>query len=257
MGRFIYESNTYKMKLSFVIPAYNEEKYLADCITAILNETSGSGFETEIIVVNNASTDNTKQVAKSFPQVIVVDEPQKGLVKARSAGFNAATGSLIANIDSDTRITKGWLKKVMSEFENNPKLVALSGPYQYYDLSFVYIILVRLYYYLAYILYLLNRYVFRLGSLLQGGNFVIKKSSWESVGGFDTKIDFYGEDADVARRLHKVGDVKFTLSLRVLSSGRRLVSEGAIAMGSKYAINFIWIMLFGRPFSNKSNDFRN
>ena len=94
------------MRLSFVVPAYNEEAYLPACLESILTQidpaTSGLAPGTcEIIVVNNASTDRTREVALRYPGVTVVDEPRKGLTFARQAGFAASTGDLIANVDSD------------------------------------------------------------------------------------------------------------------------------------------------------------
>src|SRR5580704_740201 len=115
--------------ISFVVPAYNEEKVLGRTLTAIIGEIKRTGCRAEVIVVNNASTDGTGALAASFPEVIVVDEPEKGLVQARRAGFRRATGDLIANVDADTIVTKGWLERVMKEFERHPRLVALSGPY--------------------------------------------------------------------------------------------------------------------------------
>jgi glycosyltransferase involved in cell wall biosynthesis len=72
-------------------------------------------------------------LAASFPDVVVVDEPVKGLVQARRAGFLCASGDLIANVDADTIVTEGWLARVLTEFRCRPGLVALSGPYIYYD----------------------------------------------------------------------------------------------------------------------------
>src|ERR1700722_17515689 len=89
------------MRLSFVVPAYNEEAYLPACLESILEQTlSLDPALTEIIVVNNASTDGTREVAMRYPGVTVVDEPRKGLTFARQAGFAASTGDLIANVDS-------------------------------------------------------------------------------------------------------------------------------------------------------------
>ena len=78
--------------ISFVVPAYNEEKHLARTLTAIIAEIKRAGCAAEVIVVNNASTDGTGALAASFPEVIVVDEPEKGLVQARRAGFLRASG---------------------------------------------------------------------------------------------------------------------------------------------------------------------
>ncbi len=66
------------MRLSFVVPAYNEEAYLPACLESILAQTRELGDDVEIIVVNNASTDRTREVALGYPGVRVVDEPPRG-----------------------------------------------------------------------------------------------------------------------------------------------------------------------------------
>lgn len=243
------------IKLSFVIPAYNEEAYIGKCLASIVKQVGGRS-DTEIIVVNNASTDGTKETAASFRNVKVVDEPEKGIVKARRAGFLASRGELIANIDADTVLTPGWVDKVVSEFSKNPKLVAVSGPYIYYDLPKSTNFAVKCFYAAGYVSYLLNRFVFRVGSMLQGGNFVVKRSAIEKIGGYNTKLDFYGEDSDLARRLHKVGDVKFTFGLPMYTSGRRLKGEGVLTMGMKYGINYFWTIFFKKPFTKSYIDVR-
>src|ERR1700739_471910 len=232
------------MRLSFVIPAYNEEKYLPGCLESILSQTSHlphSGRDTvEIIVVNNASTDNTRQVALSYPGVRVVDEPRKGLTFARQAGFLASTGSLIANVDSDCRLTPGWIAQVLSTFDAEPALAALSGPLVYYDLTPRQRLLVRVFYMTAFVTYLINRYVLRVGSMVQGGNFVLSRAALESIGGFNLDISFYGEDTDIARRLNAVGKVRFNLGLKMFSSARRLKHEGILTIAFRYSINYFW-----------------
>ena len=118
------------MKLAFVIPAYNEEALIGKCLESVEAEIKRSGVPADVIVVNNASTDRTGEIARSFAGVRVVDEPKKGLVNARDAGFAASEGyDLIANIDSDTIVPEGWLTTVMREFNKDSGLVCHSGPY--------------------------------------------------------------------------------------------------------------------------------
>lgn len=124
------------MQISFVVPAYNEEALLTKCLVAIQKEIIRVGCQAEIIVVNNASTDTTREIAAAMSGVVVVDEPIKGLVQARQAGFLASSGELVANIDADTVITEGWLETALAEFARIPRLVALSGPHVYYDVPF-------------------------------------------------------------------------------------------------------------------------
>jgi glycosyltransferase involved in cell wall biosynthesis len=242
--------------ISFVVPAFNEEQRLGRTLTAIIAEIERTGCVAEVIVVNNASTDATGAIAAGFPEVTVVDEPVKGLVQARRAGFLRATGRLIANVDADTIVTEGWLARVLAQFARNPDLVALSGPYIYYDVPRATRIAVRAFYVMGFAFYVLNRFVLRVGSMLQGGNFVVSRAALELIGGYNPLFSFYGEDTDLARRLHAVGAVKFTFRLPALSSGRRLLEEGLLRIGLRYSMNFVWATFVHRPFTAEWIDIR-
>lgn len=244
------------MKISFVIPAYNEEAYLARTLNAILAQAATAGCETEIIVVNNASTDGTRGVATGFAGVNVVDEARKGLTQARQAGLDASTGDIIANVDADCILTAGWIDTVQREFERNPRLAGLSGPFIYYDLTPGQSRLIRFYYVVAYMAYLMNRYILRVGSMLQGGNFAVRRSAIEQIGGFNLAISFYGEDTDLARRLVAAGDVKFTFRLPMYSSARRLAKEGIATMGLRYTANYVSTIFLKRPVNTNHIDVR-
>jgi glycosyltransferase involved in cell wall biosynthesis len=253
------------MRISFVVPAYNEEAYLPACLDSILSQSRTLPHDAcEIIVVNNASTDRTREVALRYPGVTVVDEPRKGLTFARQAGFSASTGNLIANVDADSRLTAGWVANVLTTFaeasahttpETKP-LAALSGPLVYYDLTPRQRILVHVFYLTAWTTYAINRYILRVGSMVQGGNFVVNRAALEAIGGFNTAISFYGEDTDIARRLNDVGEVRFTFDLKMSSSARRLKSEGMLTMAARYSINYLWTTFFKRPFTDTYVDIR-
>ena len=244
------------MRLSFVIPAYNEEAYLPACLDSILAQTRAVGVEAEIIVVNNASTDGTREVALRYPGIHLVDEPRKGLPFARQAGFAASIGELIANVDSDSRLTPGWVTQVLAAFEKQPNLVALSGPLVFYDLTPKQRGSVQIFFGIAFLVYVINRYILRAGSMIQGGNFVLRREALEKIGGFDTAIAFYGEDTDIARRLNPIGDVNFTPKLKMFSSARRLKHEGTLTMAVRYAINYFWTTFLKKPFTRDYIDIR-
>jgi len=245
------------MKLAFVIPAYNEEALIGKCLESVQAEIKRSRVAADVIVVNNASTDRTGEIARSFEGVTVVDEPKKGLVNARDAGFAASEGyDLVANIDSDTIVPEGWLDVVMREFNKDTNLVCLSGPYIYYDMAAHNRFLVGMFYGLTYAIYILNRFILRVGSVVQGGNFVFKREAWASVGGYDRSIEFFGEDTDVAVRLSKVGGVKWTFALKMKTSGRRLEKEGVFRTAGTYTLNFFWVTFRGKPVTKEYNDIR-
>jgi Glycosyltransferases, probably involved in cell wall biogenesis len=153
-------------------------------------------------------------------------------------------------------VPPGWLDVVYREFAKDPGLVCLSGPYVYYDMSGFNRFLISLFYGLTYLIYLLNRFVLRVGSVVQGGNFVFKRAAWEAVGGYDRSIDFFGEDTDVAVRLSKVGGVKWTFALKMKTSGRRLEKEGVFRTAGTYTLNFFWVTFRGKPATKSYTDIR-
>jgi glycosyltransferase involved in cell wall biosynthesis len=248
------------MKISFVVPAYNEQVLLPRSLNAIRDEIARAGQvlgqDAEIIVVNNASTDRTREVAEAIEGVQVVDEPRKGLVQARWCGFSHSTGALIANVDADTIVPPGWLTEVLEQFAANAKLVGLSGPYKYYGVPAKVNLVVAAYYRAAWLAYVINHYLLNVGAMLQGGNFVVKREAMLKLGNPDLRFSFYGEDTDMANRLSKVGRVKFTFRLPAESSGRRLVGEGVFTIGLRYTMNFFWATFRKKPFTEEWQDIR-
>lgn len=245
------------MKLSIVIPAHNEEAGLANNLKKAVARVLEQSREVELIVVNNASTDHTGDIARTFLGVKVVDEPNKGLVRARQAGFVHSTGDLIANVDADSQIPAGWIEKVFLEFEKNPELVALSGPYIYYDLPSWFNLISKIYYWFGLAFTYLNFNKARRGAMLQGGNFILRRSALEKIGGYRfEQFNFYGEETDVAMRICEVGKIKFTFKLPMITSGRRMKGEGMFRVAFTYALNYFWTIFFGRPYTKKNQDIR-
>lgn len=237
------------MKISLIIPAYNEEKYIGECLKSAIGNSNGAFLE--IIVIDNASTDKTKEVAEKFPGVRVVHEPQKGLTFARQKGLESAKGDFLAFIDADTKMPVGWPEKVIKAFSNDPHLVCVSGPYVYYDASWI----TRASVWLCWIFFAYPTYIFT-GYMTIGGNFVAKKSALDKIDGFDKNINFYGEDTDIARRLHKIGKVKIIQKLYMYTSARRLKGQGLANTLMLYVANFFGIVFTGKPVSKEYKDLR-
>jgi len=244
------------MKLSIVIPAYNEEKYIGICLDSIFENLNKKNHDVEVIVVDNACTDRTAKIAQSYPSVKLVHEPKKGLVRARQAGFLVSTGDLIANMDADTKITENWLDTIFLEFSSNPDLAALTGPCKFFDLTASKKILVKFFYFLVYLNYLFQKIILRKAGFLQGANNIVRRDALLKAGGYNRDIDFYGEDTDLAKRIQKEGKIKFLFHFYNYTSARRLNSEGIIKMGLKYIVNYLWISFFKKPFSKKVIDVR-
>jgi len=245
------------MKISFVIPAHNEASCIGDCLGSVLREIKASGGNAEIVVVNNASTDATARIASGFRGVKVVDEPRKGLAIARQRGYLESSGDIIAAIDADTLLTRGWIHTVQREFAARKRLVCLSGPYIYHDLSPLTRIAAVAWYIVALVIYgFVNQYVLHSGAMLQGGNHAVRRSALERIGGYNTAIAFHGEDTVTAFRLMRVGVVKFSFRLPIFTSGRRLRKEGVLRTAWTYALNSIFVILYGRSLSRAYTDVR-
>jgi glycosyltransferase involved in cell wall biosynthesis len=244
------------MKISFVIPAYNEESYIRTCLNGIIHEIGGcDGYE--IIVADNNSTDKTCDiVAKEYPAVKLIHEPRRGANSAREAGFVASSGDLVAFLDADTELLSGWIDRAERAFAKDPHLVCISGPFIYYDLSPAIRALVQLFYRVSYIVYVVNNFILRKTSIIQGGTEIVRRDALQKIGGHDVSITFYGDDADLARRLSKVGEVRFSFDFAMRSSGRRLAKEGTFTMGLRYALNYFWITFFNKPFTMTSTEVR-
>ena len=88
-----------ELTLSLIVPVYNEETYLDACLSAIANQTIPPD---EVIVVDNGSTDKTRQIAKQYRFIKIVQESRKGVLYARNKGFVLARGDIIARIDAVT-----------------------------------------------------------------------------------------------------------------------------------------------------------
>jgi len=237
------------MDISLIIPAYNEEKYIAACLTSVFKHAKGK-FK-EIIVVDNASTDGTSAVAAGFASVRVIKAQKKGLTHARQAGYEAASSELIAYIDADCRLTPGWFGIVERHFEEHPDSVSLTGSVTYYDgPRLARAVIVALEWIVLPLVY------FVVGYITIGGNFIARRDAIEKVGGFDTNISFYGEDADIARRLATVGPEHLRMDLVVSTSMRRFLHEGFIGTCATYTMNFLSHTLFKKSFTHAYIDRR-
>ena len=245
--------NINDVKMSIVIPAYNEEAYQDECLRSVLEDIIGSTGcgPVEVLVIDNASTDRTSEVASRFPGVRVAHEPDKGLTKARQRGLMVARGDVIGYVDADTRMPQGWIRAVLGSFDADPDTVCVSGPYIYYDLPPLSKFFVRMYWWaIALPIYGITGY------MAVGGNFAARRSAILAIKGFDRTIAFYGEDTDIARRLSAVGRVRFLMSLVMYTSARRIKAEGLFRTAAVYALNFISVVVMNRPATKLYRDIR-
>jgi glycosyltransferase involved in cell wall biosynthesis len=233
------------LTISVIVCAHNEAQFLSPCLHSLLAQ---SRLPDEILVINNASTDPTRAVASQIPHVRVVDEPRKGLVVARETGRRTASGDILVYVDADCRAPLMWLERVERRFTRDPELIALSGPYRYYDWDWWGRLLIRAYdFTLAPATQLLVKYILRIGTIFYGGNFAVRSSALARIGGFDTSIEFHGEDTNLGRRLFAIGRVGLFHDCYLYTSARRYVAMGKGKVFRLYMRNFTSEVLHHRP----------
>jgi len=201
------------MKVSVVIPVYNEEKRIKACLDSLMAQTDKPD---EIIIANNNSTDHTVEIAKKYP-TLIISEYFQGIGYARNAGFNRAKYEIIARCDADTICPIDWINKIKNNFTQNKNAIAVSGPGLFYDFAFsnVNTFFTKIFY-------------FKLTKSIQGyypifgANMALKKSVWEQVKEkvCTSNISLH-EDMDLAIHIHKFGDIIYDSSLVMNLSARR------------------------------------
>ena len=118
-------------KVSVIVPVYNEEKYLNECLNSLINQTL---TDIEIIVINDGSKDNSLDVMQKFAEIYkdkvkIIDSKNEGVGAARNKGLDIATGEFIKFVDADDYLKLDILERMYTAAkENNVKLVR--GNYQ-------------------------------------------------------------------------------------------------------------------------------
>lgn len=186
------------MKISIVIPVYNEADSLGACLEAISRQTIRPH---QVIVVDNNSTDGTARLAQNFDFVTLLSERRQGVVHARNRGFAAADGDIIARIDADSILPVGWLESIEEIFESK-RVDAVSGAPHYYDFP-----LARLADAIDMPLRARLARKLRDTNFLWGANMALRRSAWKSVRRELCAGSGMHEDFDLAIHLQRRGFV--------------------------------------------------
>src|SRR3990167_10239732 len=106
-----------KPRISVVVPCFNQSQYLAECIESVLAQTHKPH---EIIVISDGSQDETRYIAKQYPEVKYIEQVNKGLASARNTGIMNMTGDWFYPLDSDDKMLENCLKVISDTITNNP-----------------------------------------------------------------------------------------------------------------------------------------
>lgn len=216
------------MNISVVIPVFNEEAYIQSCLESLAAQTQRPF---EIIVVDNNCTDNTIPIAKKYGAKILKEDRQ-GMIFARNAGFNKASGDIIARCDADTIVAKDWISRIRKNF-NDKQIIALAGPFNYYDAPFAgkNSFLINLY--IKVMAFILNQ------NILVGPNMALRKETWNKVKKEicldDNRVH---EDIDLSIHLGKIGKIKFDPEFKVAVSARR-IKKNPVSFFLEYPVRLL------------------
>lgn len=229
-----------RMSVSFVVPARNEERLIADCVDSLRSQRTRFPFE--IIVVNNGSTDATAAIAAAHG-ARVIHEARPGLANARQAGLEAANGDFLIYVDADTRLPDHWAQDIVNLFERDDRLVAVTSDFTFYDgrpLDNLGNLVFRR------VLSPVTNFVLRRTGrpeVLIGSAIAVRTDALRRVNGVDLEFQFYGEDTMLACRIHSQGDVRFVRNPQYRTSARRYQQRGLFNVVFRYFVIFALIHL--------------
>lgn len=201
------------MKLSIVIPAFNEEKCLPKTLEEIAVALRAANGESEIIVVDNDSADKTGAIAKHFGATVIM-EKEHNIARVRNAGAKTAGGDTLVFIDADTRVPPELFQKIREVLEEKKCFGgAVAVGYEDFERKWMRF-------------YLLGwQFWSRFLNMKQGAAQFCRKDAFLKLGGYDESF-YMGEDVEFYWRLSKLakqqgGYLEFIENPKVITSTRR------------------------------------
>ncbi len=201
------------MKISIVLPARNEENFIAKCLASLKDQTYQGDYE--IIVVDNCSIDKTAAIARSFGVKVIKANKEKNVFYARQTGAEASTGDIIVQADGDTLYPRRWLEKIAKKFEQHPEAVALSGRFLYrekFDWAFVEIPARNC-------MNKISAALFGRPFLVCGATFAFRRWAFFEVGGYN-HIPYSADQHGITTKFRKLGKILYDSNIYVLTSAR-------------------------------------
>lgn len=227
--------------VSVAIPAFNEEKCIADCLRSLARQETTA--RVEAVLCLNACTDGTARVASRVARreglcLKIVDEPAKGIARARQRAFHHASGELILSADADSKYPSDWVERIVTTFRRSPNASLIYGPVHFSKIEgFDGWILNRLYPVIDFVITQFGRMTRQPN--VRGPNFAVTRDAFLRVGGFSVQLQAF-EDNDIAWRIGRMDgrrSLRYDRRLTVRSSARRYDLFG-LWRGIFYYLNY-------------------
>lgn len=224
--------------VSIVLPAWNEEKNLLRTLSSFAEMQLP--WATELIVVNNNSTDDTQRIL-DFMGVKSVQEPKQGIAHARLAGLRKSKGTYHLCGDGDSLYPPTWVTKMVMPLMRSKSITCVYGNYSFIPVSGGSRWFLGMYELLAEGLFEYRR-MKREFLNVRGANFGFRRQQGLDVKGFEMAFTrvfdndqggyvVYGEDGRMGRKLGEIGSLKLNRfhDCRIWTSSRRLLKDGSLA----------------------------
>ena len=114
------------MDFSVIVPCFNNERHLRRCIEALFAQTCPKD-RYEVILIDNNSTDRSLEIARSFPELVVLEEEIQSSYAARNRGVRQSRGEILAFTDSDCEVSPTWLEEIAFSLADPAAAVVLGG----------------------------------------------------------------------------------------------------------------------------------
>ncbi|GAA2247286.1 C50 carotenoid glucosyltransferase CrtX [Herbiconiux moechotypicola] len=223
-----------------VIPARDDASFLERALTALERQTRRPD---EVVVVDNGSTDDTAEVARRHGAT-VVDEPVQGILRATAAGFDAATGAILARIDADSVPEPDWLARVEAAFTRPDAPTAYTGPGRFYDIARAGDWAGRTFYLGGYVTWMT---LFLGHPPLFGSNMALTKAAWMRIRSDVHRTDRrVHDDLDITYHLLPDMTVEYDPTLVMPISGRPFYSWRGFGRRLHWAFRTIGVNLPGQ-----------
>jgi len=203
------------MNISFVLPAYNEERLIGRAISSIHAAMTARDIDYEIVVADDASDDQTAAIARALGAAVVT-QFHRQIAATRNEGSRKATGDLLVFVDADSCVNNELVGQTLAAIERG----AVGGG-SHCDFDGMVPLWARL----------VKRALFPLyaaAGLTPGAYIFATRDAFDAVGGFDEKV-FGGEEVLLARALRRQGRF-VVVKAAVTTSGRKLRAHSAVEL---------------------------
>lgn len=227
-------------KITVIIPTCNHSALLKDTLASLLRQNNNGSFDYEILIVDNNSKDNTKEIVESYFQrfnnrLHYLFEKRQGSSYAKNKGIGESVGDIIAFTDDDCLPEENWLLKIVSKFADDKEISCILGGAIWEN----------------------GETMFKENHLLRGNglNMSFKKQIFNEIGGFDIylgpgSVGCSGEDTDLIYRAIRRG-IKVCIAEEILVTHRSRISPEGI---KKYYRDCKGLIIFNLKYILKKRD---